>query len=100
MHFDSILLCVTLILILDLDMVKMWPHTKNKVSVSIVSRVVAQTDTPIDRKYENITLTAHAGCSLHGKYSVAHRSNNCFSEYRKEGFLLSSSIQLIQLLST
>ena len=36
---------MTLILKLDLDMVKMYHHTKNEVSTSTGSKVIAQTDT-------------------------------------------------------
>ena len=36
---------MTLILKLDLDMVKMYHHTKNEVSLSTGSKVIAQTDT-------------------------------------------------------
>ena len=35
---------MTLVLKLDLDMVKMYHHTKNEVSMSTTSRVIAQTD--------------------------------------------------------
>ena len=35
---------MTLILKLDLDMVKMYHHTKNEVSMSSHSKVIAQTD--------------------------------------------------------
>ena len=45
---------MTLILKLDLDMVKMSHHTKNEVSMSRHSKGIAQTDT--DRQYENITI--------------------------------------------
>ena len=54
---------MTLILKLDLDMVKMYHHTKNEVSMSTGSKVIAQTDTQrhTDRHDENITSTAYAG---------------------------------------
>ena len=53
-----------LILKLDLDMVKMYHHAKNKVSRSMHSKVVASTDKQTDThthahartQYENITL--------------------------------------------
>ena len=38
---------MTLILKPDLDIVKMYHHTKNEVSVSTGSKVVAQTDTDV-----------------------------------------------------
>ena len=53
---------MTLILKLDLDMVMMYHHTKNEVSMSGHSKVIAQTDTQTDRhththrQYENITF--------------------------------------------
>ena len=54
---------LTLILKLDLDIVKMYHQTKNEVSMSTASKVVAQTDTQTDthRHDENITSTAYAG---------------------------------------
>ena len=57
---------MTLILKLDLDMVKIYHHTKNEVSMSRHSKVIAQTDTQTDtltdrqththRQYENIAF--------------------------------------------
>ena len=62
---------MTLILKLDLDIVKIYHHTKNEVSMSTGSKVIAQTDTHTDTHthtdmhththYENITSTAYAG---------------------------------------
>ena len=56
---------ITLILKLDLDMVKMYHHTKNEVSMSTGSKVITQTDTDrhthTHRHDENITSTAYAG---------------------------------------
>ena len=56
---------MTLMLKLDLDMVKMYHHTKNEVSLSTHSKVIApeQTDTQTltHRHHENITSTAYAG---------------------------------------
>ena len=60
---------MTLILKLDLDMVKMYHHTKNEISMSTGSKVIAQTDTDrqtdrqtqTDRHNENITSTAYVG---------------------------------------
>ena len=46
---------------LVLDMVKMYHHTKNEVSMSTASKVRARTGTQTDRQYENITCTAYAG---------------------------------------
>ena len=71
---------MTLILKLDLDIVKMYRHTKNEVSVSTGSKVrvwtVVQTDrqTHIHRHDENITSTAYAGgynCSFkHNGFNI------------------------------
>ena len=47
---------MTLVLKLDLDMVKMYHHTKNEISMSRHSKVIARTDTETDKQYENITL--------------------------------------------
>ena len=53
---------MTLILNLDLDRIKMSCHTKNEVSMSTRSKVIAQRDTQTDkqthtqRQYENITF--------------------------------------------
>ena len=60
---------MTLILKLDLDIVKMYHHTKNEDSMSTPSKVIAQTDTQTyrhtdthtHRQYENITSTAYVG---------------------------------------
>ena len=46
---------MTLILKLDLDMVKMYHHTTNKVSMSTASKVIARTDT--DRHTDTHTHT-------------------------------------------
>ena len=57
----------TLILKLDLHMVKMYHHTKNEVSMSNGSKVIAQTHTQTHRhrhthrQDENITPTAYTG---------------------------------------
>ena len=45
---------MTFVLKLDLDIVKMSHHTKNKVSMSRHSKVIACTET--HRQYENITF--------------------------------------------
>ena len=49
---------MTLVLKLDLDMVKILYHTKNEVSMSKHSKVLAQADRHEDRhrQYENITF--------------------------------------------
>ena len=51
---------MTLIPKLDLDMVKMYHHTQNEVSMSRHSKVIAQKDTHTDRhthrQHENITF--------------------------------------------
>ena len=49
---------MTLILELDLDIIKMYHHTKNEVSMSRHPKVIARTDTQIDThtQYENITF--------------------------------------------
>ena len=39
---------MTLILKLDLDMIKMYDHTNNEVSMSRHSKVIVQTDTQTD----------------------------------------------------
>ena len=41
---------MTLILKLDLDMVKMYQHTKNEVSMLEHSKVIARMDTQTDRQ--------------------------------------------------
>ena len=45
---------MTLLLKLDLDMVKMYHHTKNEVSMSKHSKVIACTDRQTHRQYGNI----------------------------------------------
>ena len=45
-----------LVLILELDLVKMSHHTKNEVYKSKHANVVVRTDTQTDRQYENITF--------------------------------------------
>ena len=54
---------MTLILKLDLDIVKMCHHTKNEVSMLTASKVIAQTDrhTQTHRHDENITSATYAG---------------------------------------
>ena len=52
---------MTLVLKLDLYMVKMQHHTKNEVSMSTHSKVIAQTDRQTHRHDENITSTAYVG---------------------------------------
>ena len=49
---------MTLVLKLDLDMVKIYHQTKNEVSVTRHSKVIAQTDTHTHTHtgYENITF--------------------------------------------
>ena len=47
---------MTLALTHDLDMVKMYYHTKNEVSMSRHSKVIAQMDRQTHRQYENITF--------------------------------------------
>ena len=53
--FDHDLDPMTLILKLDLDIMKMYRHTKNKVSRSKHSKVRAQTDTHTDRQTDRQT---------------------------------------------
>ena len=68
---------MTLILKLDLDIIKMYHHIKNEVSMPRHPKVIAQTDRQIhrhthrhtDRQYEKHYLPAYAG----GK-------NSCFPE--------------------
>ena len=58
---------MTLILKLDLDIVKMYHHMKNEVSMSTGSKVIARTDRQTDTHThththdKNITSTAYAG---------------------------------------
>ena len=47
---------MTLVLKFDQDIVKMYNHTKNQVSMSRHSKVIAQIDRHTDRQYENITF--------------------------------------------
>ena len=49
---------MTLILKLDLDIVKMYHHTKNEVSMSTASKVIARTETHTRTHDENITAYA------------------------------------------
>ena len=48
---------MTLILKLDLDIIKMYHHTKNEVSTSIPSKVIAQTDTQTHSQTDRQTNT-------------------------------------------
>ena len=48
---------MTLILKLDLDIVKMYHHTKNEVSMSTGSKVIARTDRQTDRHTHTHTHT-------------------------------------------
>ena len=48
---------MTLILKIDLDMVKMYLHTKNEVSMSRGSKVIAYTDRNTDRQTHRQTDT-------------------------------------------
>ena len=56
---------LTLILKLDLNMVKMYHHTKNEVSMWTASKVIAwteiHTDRHTDKHCENITSNAYEG---------------------------------------
>ena len=60
---------MTLVLKIDLDMVKILYHTKNEVSMSKHSKVIAQTDRHTDRQthrqYENITFTHTQAVIIH-----------------------------------
>ena len=47
---------MTFILELGLDIIQMYHHTKDKVSMSRHSSVIAQTQTQTDKQDENITL--------------------------------------------
>ena len=47
---------MTLILKYNLDMVKMYHHTENEVSMSRHSEFIAQTHRQTQRQYENITF--------------------------------------------
>ena len=68
---------MTLILKPDLDMVTMPHHTKNEVSMSTPSKVVAQTDRDTHRHDENITSTTYAGGKNRSMWNRAHLANNC-----------------------
>ena len=46
-----------LILKFDLDMVKMYHHTKNEVSMCTPPKVIAQTDTQAHRQTDRLTHT-------------------------------------------
>ena len=48
---------MTLILKLDLDMVKMYYHTKNEVSMSRHLKIIAHTDRQTDRQTDTHTHT-------------------------------------------
>ena len=52
---------MTLVLKLDLDIVKMYHHAKNEVSTSRYSKVIAQTDAQRDNMKTLVYLTAYAG---------------------------------------
>ena len=52
---------MTLIFKIYLDMAKIYHHTKNEVSMSISSKVIARTDTHTYTHDENITSAACAG---------------------------------------
>ena len=62
---------MTLILQLDLDIVKMYHHTKNEVSMSTGSKVIARTDTQTDgqtdRKTHTHTLRKHYLYRIRGR---------------------------------
>ena len=71
---------MNLILKIDLDIVKMYHHTKIEVSMSTGSKVIAQTDTHTHTHYENITSSAYAG----GKYNNGEKDTHLiFSEELK-----------------
>ena len=51
---------MTLLLKLDLDIVMMYHHTKNEVSMSRHSKVIARMDRHTDRQYKKHYLPAYA----------------------------------------
>ena len=56
---------MTLTIETDLDMVKMYDHTKNEVSVATASKVIAQTGMRRDRQTDRHTLTTKTLPLLH-----------------------------------
>ena len=97
---------MTLILKLDLDMVKMYLHTKNKVSMSSVSKVIAWTDRHTDRQThrqtdmtENITYphTRLAITDIEALLWYVVFRNDYFDTYLK---LYSPALLLLFVLST
>ena len=52
---------MTLILKLDLDMVKMYDHTENQVSMPTHSKATAQTDRQTDTHRHDKNITVYAG---------------------------------------
>ena len=69
---------MTLILKLDLDMVKMYHHTKNEVSVSTGSKVIAQTD-----RQTHIQTHTHRQTDTH-THTHTHDENITSTAYRNE----------------
>ena len=74
---------MTLVLKLDLDIVKMYHHTKNEISMSRHSKVIARTDRQThrhtDRQYENITFP-HTGAVI--KNALSAQLGGCFGRTR------------------
>ena len=56
---------MTLVLKLDLDMVKMYVYTKNEVLSFSSSKVITQTDRHIDRPKWNYYLSANADSKMY-----------------------------------
>ena len=56
---------MTLILKLDLDMVKMYHHTKNEVSMSTGSKVIPRTHTHTDTHTQTHTHNTHTHTHTH-----------------------------------
>ena len=73
---------MTLVLKLDLDMVKMYHHTKNEVSLSRHSKVIACTDRQTHRQYENITFP-HTQAVINKNFNTHTKEN-----YQKKMLLI------------
>ena len=58
---------MTLILKLDLDIVKIYHHTKNEVSMSTGSKVIARTDTHTDTQTHTQTRRKHYLYRIRGR---------------------------------
>ena len=90
---------MNLMLKLDLDMFKMYHHTKHEISMSTYSKVTAQTDTHRDRHThidrqthrhdKNITSTTHAG----GKTCIRKEQQKSCRVIKKNTYLCRNGYQ-------